>query len=212
MWTNQSESAVIKSGTDWTLTRKAGPAQRPVTLAEVKQTVRLSQSDTSHDADLLDAIDAATELVEQDTDRPTITQVFNHWLNRFPGSGHPIQITQLPVQSIDTVEYLDDAGATQTIADDGTVWKFDEGRRQVHLVNGASWPSTLYEQNSVRIEYTAGYGDTRENVPRLVKRAILLAAGQWFADPVQEWSHAPASFQQAYDRIINRILSSSYVA
>ena len=194
--------------TPWTLLRKSGPQQRAVTLSQAKQTLRLSQTDTSHDADLLEAIDAATEQVEHDIDGACIDQEFTYFANAFPSAGQPMALPKHPVSVVSEVAYIDSDGADQVL-DVGT-YLLDEGRRQVYLVAGESWPSTQPQQNAVTVTFTAGYGATIDKVPRLLKRAILIQVGRWFYDPGGEQDGG--KWETAYDNIIQRVLASFYVA
>ena len=198
-------STTSQSLTNQTLRRLTGPQQRPVSLSQAKQTCRLSQSDTTHDADLTDAIDAATEQVEQDTDRCCINQTFAMDMNVFPAG--PIVFGQKPIDSITSIEYLDTDGETQLV--DPETYALDQGRRQAYLVGGSSWPSAFAQQNAITVTYVCGYGETSSEVPRLIQRAILLQVGKWFYDPAMEGSNN-TNWDSAYDRIITRILRTSY--
>lgn len=208
----------VQSLRNSTLTRQTGPSQRAVSLAEAKQTLRLSQSDTTHDTDLYDAIDAATEQVEQDTDRCIINQDFAYHANRFPLRGGPIVLAQKPVQTITAITYLNpvyDADATdppenqETLTFDSDAYSLDQGRREIFLKHGYEWPTALAQQNAITVTYVCGYGVSSNDVPRLLKRALLLQVGFWFTDPVMESADNYAG-QQAYERIIARLLRTSY--
>ena len=172
-------------------------------MEEAKQTCRLSQSDTTHDNDLTDAIDAATEQVEQDTDRAIITQTFVLTSDGFPNGS--IELAQKPIQSVESITYDDPEGVAQTI--DPSEYALNLGNRQVYRTDSTSWPTTSQLQESARVEYKAGYGDSQSNVPRLIKRAVLLQVARWFFDPAMESSE---NQDVAYERIIRRILRTTY--
>lgn len=177
-----------------------------MTLAEAKQNLRLSQTDTTHDDDVTDSIDAAVELVEQDCDRCIIDQTFELWMDCFPGGSQSIQLSQKPIQSITSIEYLDEDAATQSI--DPATYALDAGRRQIYLLSGESWPSALVQQNAVTLTYVCGYGTTSGEGPRLFKKAVLLLVGMWFYDPAGE--RKSNNYDSAYDSIIQRLLRTSY--
>jgi len=193
--------------TTWTLTRKAGPQSRPVSLAEAKASLRLSQSDTTHDDNIGDLIDAATEQIEQDTDRAVINQDFDYQLNAFPGGRASIVIAPKPASEILAITYLDSDGVEQTL--DPATYQLDKGRREVYLNSGESWPNTLAQQNAVTVSYRAGYGASQSNVPRLIRQAILLMVGSWFTDPTMEFDKNDP-WNSAYGRIITRLIRTSY--
>ena len=175
-------------------------------MAEAKQTLRLSQIDTTHDADIESLIDAATEQVEQDTDRVVISQVFEWTSDSFPDSGGAIQLAQKPIQSVESITYIDADETEQSMPSDAYV--LNTGNRQIYLSPKSEWPSAYGTQESVKVSYTAGYGDTEGSVPRMIKRAILLQVGKWFFDPAQEYGDS--SWDDAYGKLVDRLLRTSY--
>jgi uncharacterized phiE125 gp8 family phage protein len=136
------------------------------------------------DADILGAIDAATEHLEHRIDRVLCTQSFEWSSDCFPQRG-AIQIPHEPVQSITSIEYEDREG--DTIVIDPAEYDVNVGNRQVFRTDGGSWPSTSGRQRSARLVYVAGYGDPN-NVPQIFKRIILQLAGRFFYDPAMERS------------------------
>jgi len=191
-----------------TLRRLTGPAQRPVTLEQAKNTLRLSPSDTSHDADLTDAIDAAVEQVEQDTDRALINQSFQYARDCFPSGNGNIQLKQKPIVSVESINYLDPEDPTggtilQVVPGD---YALDIGGRIIFLVGEAVWPTVLPQHNAVTINYTCGYGLDPSEVPILFKRAVLIQVGRWFYDPAGEEPYS----DEAYESIIQKLVRTSY--
>ena len=178
-----------------------------MSLEEAKQTLRLSQTDSTHNVDLLTKIDSATEQVEQDTDRVLIYQTFELTRDTFPSNNGLIVFHQKPIASITSIKYIDTEGVEQTI--DPSNYKLNEGSREVYPVNGYTWPTVSSEPYAVIIEYIAGYGLTRQEVPDLIRSAVLLQVGKWFTDPVMEWNDS-SNFDGAYERIIQKILRTSY--
>lgn len=193
--------------TPWTLTRSTGPSHRVVSVAEAKTNLRLPQTDTTHDQGIADAIDAATEQLEQDTDRVFVTQTFLLELNAFPRRRQPIAISNKPVQSINAITYIDEEGIEQTLAD--TSYALDLGRRQIYLPVNQTWPTAATVQNAVRVSYEAGYGDDSGDVPRMVRQAVLLQVGYWFIDPMMEMSESYTT-NAAYERIVQKLIRTSY--
>ena len=178
-----------------------------MTLAEAKQNLRLSPADTTHDDDVTDSIDAAVEQVEQDCDRCIIDQSFQLWMDCFPSGARSIQLSQKPIQSITSIEYLDTDAATQTL--DPATYALDAGRRQIYLLNGEEWPTALVQQNTVTLTYVCGYGTTAGEGPRLFKKAVLLLVGKWFYDPADQ-ATGSNNYGSAYGSIIERLLRTSY--
>jgi uncharacterized phiE125 gp8 family phage protein len=45
---------------------------------------------------------------------------------------------------------------------------------------GKAWPDTSDEINAVRVRYTAGYGDSADDVPAAIRQWILLHVGAMY--------------------------------
>lgn len=106
----------------------------------------------------------------------------NGWLGRSIGQqtlefrGHVFsacdRLPYGPVQSIETVQYVDPVGVEQTLGPDTYI--LAGGR--ILPAHGASWPSVRGDAEGVRIRYVAG----EDVVPPQVRQAVLLLVGQWF--------------------------------
>ena len=191
--------------TTWTLQRTVAPTFWPVTIENVKAHIRLDPQDTSHDALLGQQISAATEQLENDTDRVWAEATYLLSLNAFPYRTSAIAIPLQPVVSIESVAYVDEAGDLITMPD--TDYSLDLGRRQIYPVAGTEWPAAYKVQNAVEITFVAGYGDSLPGVPRLAQEAILLQVGKWFRDPAMEVGNQT---DEAYERIVRRLVRTSY--
>lgn len=191
--------------TSWTIDRTAGPGVLPLTLEDAKEHLRISASDTTHDQLLTRAITAATEQLEQDTGRAIIQQTFVQYLNDFPTESY-IRLYVKPISAVTGVTYEDTDGS-QTLAT--TVYGFDSARRQLYLKYDQSWPSTTGIQSNVAITMTCGYGTAPSSVPRLIQEALLLQTSEWFYDPAME-DDKRNRWSNAYERIVKRIMRSSY--
>ncbi len=194
--------------TDWTLIRTSAPSVLPVSLSEVKSHLRLSSSDTTHDANLTLLIEAAVERLEQDLDRQVITADFRVTRFNWGSCTAEVKLNKKAVCSITTVKYVDVDGNTVTLDSDDYI--FDKGRCSIFPAAGTTWPEVLADDpNGVVIDFCAGYGPSADCVPRLFKTAIMLGVGKWFFDPAQEGS-ALHSQEVAYERIVALLARSSY--
>jgi len=194
--------------TDWTLIRTSAPSVLPVSLSEVKSHLRLSSSDTTHDANLTLLIQAAVERLEQDLDRQVITADFRVTRFNWGSDTAEVKLNKKAVCSITTVKYVDVDGNTVTLDSDDYI--FDKGRCSIFPPAGTTWPEVLADDpNGVVIDFCAGYGPSADCVPRLFKTAIMLGVGKWFFDPAQEGS-ALHSQEVAYERIVALLARSSY--
>lgn len=104
-------------------------------------------------------------------------QVLEARLDDFSGR---IVLVSPPIISIDTIKYIDDAGAEQTVS--SAIYELLG--REVVLKPDASWPSPAARREAVRIRYSAGYHiDGSEQAPvipaqlQTIKAAIMLMVG-----------------------------------
>lgn len=191
---------------EWTLTRETGPTSRAVTVDQLKSNLNISSENDVHDVKLGDAIDAATEQFEADTDRICLAQTFVLHLDEFTSS--PIDLMKSPTQSITEIGYVDDDGDDQVV--DPSVYQLDSGRNQVYLARNQAWPAMTKHQNAVSVTFIAGV-DTASQVPREYKQAIILQASAWWVDPAMENPAANANWLNAYERLIRRLIQTKEV-
>jgi len=167
------------------------PATEPVTLAEVKGALVIS--DTGQDAYLTSLLEEARQEVEEVTGLALITQTWrlslDHWPNGveqwwdgvrqaaiselYAAGVRPwVPIPRYPLRTIASVTVFDQAGndTAVTVAD---VFDVDTYQRpgRMALKSGATWPIALRDTNAIQIDYTAGYG-AAVDVPAPIKRAI----------------------------------------
>ena len=174
-----------------TLTRQVAPPVEPVTVAEAKTHLRLDTGD--YDSRIEAFIAAAREQVERDTERTLITTTWQLNLDAFPlairqPATHgelerarsryapdlaKIKLPRPPLQSVNTVDYIDTGGVSQTLG--SSKYDVDANSEPARLVEayGESWPATRDVVNAVTIEYVAGFGDAEADVPQALREAIL---------------------------------------
>lgn len=149
-------------------------SERPVSLVEAKAHCRVDGSD--EDALLERLIGMATERAEAITGRVLITQQLRLTLESFPIDG--IDLPCPPLVKVDALSYLDEAGIR--VALDSAAGDYDaitdELIGRVLPGWGKSWPCTRRTPGSVRIDFTAGYGDA-DSVPESIRSWILLTIG-----------------------------------
>jgi len=158
---------------------KTAPAAEPVTLAEAKTHLRV---DISDDDDLITAlITAAREYCENFQNRAYITQVWKLWMDDWPEEDDYIEIPLPPLQSVESVKYYDTDGNENTFSSDYYSVDTESEPGRVYLNYGETWPTdTLRPRNGIVVEFTAGYGDTADDVPQTVKQAMLLLIAHWY--------------------------------
>lgn len=187
------------------LIRTSGPSVEPVSVADAKKQLEIPSSDTSHDDHLTDAIVAAREQVERDTQYACISQTFELVLDEFPSDDSAIRLPVRPVTSLSSITYQDGA-SSETLAT--SVADLDRQKRRIVLQYNQEWPSIEQQSDAVVITFVAGYA-SQANVPRLLRQAILLQVGKWFEDR-DMMSNNGRFNDETYELIIRRVMRASY--
>lgn len=149
-------------------------AEEPVSLQEAKAQCRIVDDD-SEDSLISSYIRSARAYVESESGfvfvRRQFTETFSWWPTY-------LGICRRPLISVDSIDYTDSAGTTQTL-DDATYYTALALRR---ITPVGTWP-TLGTGGIVAVTYTAGFeeGEQAEEL-ELARQAILLLVGQWFAN------------------------------
>ena len=196
----------MTTATHYRLNRTSGPAQEPISVADAKKQLELSSADSTHDEALTEAIEAAREQFEKDTPWVPVSQTFELLLDAFP-SGGAIELPVRPVTAISSITYADGSDAEATLS--SSLYSLSRTGRFVLLAYDQEWPSIVSHPESVVITFVAGFpGQTA--VPRLIKRALLLQVGKWFVDRDMMETQPEMQFDQAYERIIRRLMRASY--
>jgi uncharacterized phiE125 gp8 family phage protein len=152
-------------------------AEQVVTLAEAKLHLRVTATD--EDALIDSYIDAATQWAETYQGRKYLQQTCVDYLDAWPAVIRP---TWCPLIAVTSIQYIDDAGTLQTLADDQ--YDVDADRQPARIIPAynCTWPSIRGDINSVIVTYMAGYGTDEDDVPGYVKTAILLIVAHWYAN------------------------------
>jgi uncharacterized phiE125 gp8 family phage protein len=158
-----------------TFVLKVPPVIEPIGLDEVKAHSRIDLDD---DDLLIQAqILAVRNMVELVYDLALITQTWTMYLDSFPDC---IEIFKRPVQSVTSIKYLDGAGVFQTV--DPALYWVDLNARPPRLVRAqnANWPYVQPRPSAVAVEFVAGYGDKRENVPPHLTTYLLIKTADYY--------------------------------
>ena len=154
------------------------PSIEPVTVAEVKEQLRLDGNEL--DVMISNLITAARMAVEGIIKRRLITTGLRAGFDRFC----PVmQLPYSPVQSVDSIKYTDEMGAVNTLAETGYLVDLVSDPVRITPAYSVPWPSIRPTVGAVSIEYTVGYGDAADDVPRPIRQAVVSLVIDMFEHP-----------------------------
>lgn len=155
------------------------PATEPLSLAEVREHLRLESEEG--DVSVLNAlIKAARQVVEGLTERVLITQTWDWFMDAFPAGD--LEVPYPPLQAgaeITSIKYYDTAGVEQTWAASNYSLDTDSVPGRISRAYGVSYPSTRPMNNAVTVRFVAGYG-LASAVPQPIKQAMLILVAHWY--------------------------------
>ena len=153
------------------------PDELAVSLALVKEHLKLDLSDTSQDTYLTLLIRAVTSTIEKYTGRILINTEFKTYRECFTDS---FFIKRSKLQSVTFVKYYIDSVLT-TIDSDIYYISDETDFASVFLVEGESWPSDVDNRaQSIVIQFIAGYGDTQADIPYDLQIVLLDAIAYFY--------------------------------
>lgn len=192
------------------LVRQEVTGVEPITLAEMKQHLRVDFTD---DDDLISSlITAAREHAETVTGRSLVTSIWVYGLEAFPynwqlqtaparstinrfagwwADAQVIRIPQAPLKAIASIRYIPSGGGAYVTLDP-SLYVVDTSSNPAVIYPAANqyWPYTWIQHNSVLITFTSGYSE----VPEVIKTAIKLLVCYWYENRGDDQSKAPQVF------------------
>lgn len=165
------------------LVQVTAPAVLPLSLAELKAQIRLTDTDGEDDDPLIMGyLRSATSWIDGHRGwlgRALITQTYDYKLDRFQPC---IRIPLPPLQTINSITYIDDGGVTQTLATSAyqVIAAGCEQPAEVRPAYDLTWPSTRLTPEAVTIRFTAGYGDSWNDVPEPIRHGLMVLVGKWY--------------------------------
>lgn len=170
------------SGTQWQWSAYARTTEPEVEPIDPALFMRWARVDDEEERALFAMVTkAARQLCEKRIGRSLITQKWTGKLDCWP-TCNEIGLPRGPVQAVESVIYLDEADATQTLAT--SVYEVDalSLRPRLALRAGQSWPTLSTRRQAITIVVRTGYGDRPEDVPETLRSWIALVAGTMFAN------------------------------
>jgi len=174
------------------LTVTTAPTVPADMLTRVRSHLRFTADDTSEDTLISELIDVAVDEIEQHTGRPTWNTVYSYKLPCFPDKGtfqidkfwprNVIELPRAPLVSVGSVTYTDaDGNSGQTFAASNYFVDKDQNTPRIILKDTADWPETEdYNPEAVTIAFTAGYGTSFDDVPKLMIAGVLFYVSELF--------------------------------
>lgn len=166
---------------------QAAPGAVALATADAKTHMRISGS--GDDTYIAALIEVATKSLESSLAGALINRTVTYKLDRFPSAPYAltyvpdcgaIDLPLAPVQSVTSVQYVDDAGATQTFS--AGSYSLDAGSRPARILlnTDAAWPSTRVQPLAVTLTYVAGYGAAQSALPAPLVHALKLLVAHYY--------------------------------
>lgn len=165
-----------------------GALVEPISRIEAREHLRLD--DDVDDSQVRAYIRAATAWAEKYTGRVFISRSVSMYLDSFFPTNEPywegtvtapqslsrtnyIELAAVPVLSVESVKYFDDADNESTWATSNYYVDAVSDIAKIVLRDGGTFPTDLRAANGVQVNFTAGYGSAPNDVPEDIRIAIL---------------------------------------
>jgi uncharacterized phiE125 gp8 family phage protein len=153
-------------------------------IADAGLGVGCPTQNTTADPALIGLMVAAREVAEVWLNRTLITTQWRLTLDYFPR--WPLDVIWLPrpnLISVESITYRNWIGAVQTL--DVAVYSVDTASLPGRITRNYAqiFPPTLPQHNAVTVDFTAGYGATRDKIPQAIKQGMLLFIGELYENP-----------------------------
>lgn len=176
------------------LVRTTDVVTEPVTSAEAKTHCKIETSDDDTYVSAL--ITTARQYIEDILDMALAEQVWQARYDNFPVATVPGYDPPMPFYPVSnaafvlprapmssgtvTITYRDTAGVNQTLSSASSDFQVDyratPGR--IYPNYSETWPATRGDENSVVVQWTAGYAAGA--IPKTLKHAVLLLVAHWY--------------------------------
>ena len=164
------------------LSEKTAPALYPVSLHELKRHLGI---ETDHDdSTLVNAtIPAATAAVQLRTHRQLLEATLMLTVPDFPLGSNGLYLPAGQFQSVSAIRWYDeDENETELTLPDDILIRGSSDYPVLYAASPYAWPHA----HRVEVDYVAGYGTGRRDVPALLRQAVLVYAGYLYDDRAAE--------------------------
>lgn len=161
------------------LIRITQPAVEPVSLGEAKVQARVDTE--ADDAYIQALVSVARQYVEDILDITLLTTVWEASYDLFPVWAIVLPRPMLQADNI-TVTYRLGDGATSTKSSAAGDFRVDTRTVPGRIYPNWSdtWPGVRGDENSVVVNYTAGFGPDGSSVPPLYKHLMMVLVAHWY--------------------------------
>ncbi len=150
----------------------AGPAEEPVSLAEAKAFLKVDGND--EDGLITTLIGAARLHVEGVTGRALVAQSWRIVLDDWPDHG-VVRLPVSPLISVTSIAAIDGNGASHDIG----LAQFSSDRDRLFVPRVVVGMPPLQERGGIEIDYVAGFGADKDDVPADLRQAVLGLVAHW---------------------------------
>lgn len=155
----------------------SGPAIEPLTLADVKSWVKVT--DGADDLLLQTLIASARLAIEAATGRLLISQQWRLTLDAWPISA-AVDLRLMPVRAISRLRVMDVSAAFIDVAP--ASYTLDAGDDRARLIFLTPPPAPASAFGGIQIDLVAGYGDAASAVPEPLRLAMRQLVAFWHAN------------------------------
>jgi hypothetical protein len=167
---------------NWTSLTRVTRSETP--LIDVETAIAHCRASDEDEETIARLIEVATDFISGPSGIGTalLTEEWKLSLDSLPSV---IELDLTPVQSVDSVTYVDEDGVTQTV--DPATYYVDVDQRPAIVAFIATRPITKAVPGAVKVHFTAGYGAPAD-VPADLRHAALLLISHYFEnrEAVQE--------------------------
>lgn len=146
----------------------------PLTVQEVKEHSFIETD--CDDSYLASMIVAATEYVQNLINQQIMSATYALRLSKFP---RDIQISRVPLQSVTSIQYVDESGVTQTLAPSEYDVDIFDKPAVIRPAFDKHWPSTRGVRNAVTVTFVSGYSSA-DAVPADLKHALMIVVNHFY--------------------------------
>lgn len=164
----------------------------PVTVTEVKQTLRIDPDNFDQDAELSMMLKSSIKVLEEYTGRSFITKTYELALDRIPytqddrliegfstgpfmdRTSNYITLPKSPLVAVSSFKYYNDSDVESTFSTSNYYVDNYSDTPKIVLRRSQTFPdvASLRVANAFIITFTAGYGTAPKDIPETLKQAI----------------------------------------